>query len=64
VIDGGKELAHVALEAVSVATGELLAAIEGAVGALAHPVGVGIEDKTTLKLGLVESHKVIPGKVS
>ena len=47
----GKELAHVALQHVGIAPGELLGAVQGAVRALADPVGVAVGDEAALEDG-------------
>ncbi len=42
VVDAGEKLAHIPLEHVAIAAGKLLAAIQGAMGAFADAVGVGV----------------------
>ena len=45
----GKNWTHVALQHIAEAAGELLAAVQGAVGALAHPVGIAVVDEAALE---------------
>jgi hypothetical protein len=40
---------EVALEHVAKATGEVLAAVEGAMGAFAHPAGIGVVNEAALE---------------
>ncbi len=52
VIYAGEELAYITGEHIGIATGKVGAAVQGPMGALAHPVGVGIVDETAFKDGL------------
>ena len=68
VVDGGEELLHVAREHVAVTAGELLAAVQRGVGALADAVGVAVVDEAALEDGFdhvaqgVVHHAVAEGR--
>ena len=51
VVDRWEELAHVTTQRVAILTSKVLAAVQGAMGAFAHPVGVAVVDETPLKDG-------------
>ncbi len=52
MVDRWEELAHVTTQRVAILTSKVLAAVQGAMGAFAHPVGVAVVDETPLEDGL------------
>ena len=53
----GKNWRNVALEHVAIAARKVLAAVQGAVGALADPVGIAVVDEGPLKDRLDDAHR-------
>lgn len=55
MVDTGEKLAHIQRQQIAAQVGG--AAVEGAVGALAHPVGEAVVDKRTLEQGSGHIHQ-------